>query len=86
MPAISRFFGIVISMYYNDHAPPHLHIKYAEHRAQMAIETLEVIEGSVPRRALALVLEWSTLHRTELWANWDRARVGQPLEPIAPLE
>jgi hypothetical protein len=86
MPTVSRFFGIVISMYYNDHAPPHFHIMYAEHRAKMAIETLELIDGVLPRRPLALVLEWAALRRGELVADWERARNGVPLEPISPLE
>ncbi len=86
MPTISRFFGIEISMFYNDHVPPHFHVKYAEHRAQMNIETLEIIEGKLPRRALALVLEWAVLHRTELQENWQRARDGLPPLTIEPLE
>jgi len=69
MPIISRFFGIVISMYYNDHHPAHFHIAYAEHKAQMAIETLAIIEGELPRRAFNLALEWAALHRDELRAN-----------------
>ena len=69
MPVISRFFGIIISIYYNDHEPPHFHIKYAEYRAQMEIETLAVMEGELPRRALSLTLEWAALHRDQLRAN-----------------
>jgi hypothetical protein len=86
MPTISRFFGVEISMFYNDHVPPHFHIKYAEFRAQMSIETLDILEGKLPRRALALVLEWAALHRTELQENWQRARDGLPPLPIEPLE
>ena len=86
MPRISQFFGIIISMYYNDHSPPHFHAKYAEHEAKVAIETLELEEGNLPRRALALVLEWAALHRAELWDNWERAREGQPLVQIEPLD
>jgi hypothetical protein len=86
MPSISRFFGIVIMMYHNDHAPPHFHAKYAEHKAQIAIETLEVREGELPRRALALVLEWASLHRDELRSNWQRAQDGLPPKQIEPLE
>ena len=73
-------------MYYNDHAPPHFHVKYAKHRAEVSIETLEVIEGALHRRALALVLEWAALHREELRANWSAARRGEPLSPVKPLE
>lgn len=86
MPRISEFFGIIIAMYYNDHAPPHFHAKYAEHEAELTIDTLESIAGSLPRRALALVLEWAVLHREELRTNWDAARRGEMLSPIAPLE
>lgn len=86
MPRISEFFGIVIAMYYNDHAPPHFHAKYAEHEAQLVIETLEVMGGSLPRRALSLVLEWAALHRDELRVNWEAARRGEPLSAIAALE
>jgi hypothetical protein len=86
MPSVSRFFGIVILMYYDDHAPPHFHAKYGEHRAQINIETLEIIEGEMPRRAFSLVLEWAVLRRNELRQNWLNARDGLPLQDIAPLE
>jgi hypothetical protein len=86
VPAISRFFGIVIAMYYDDHIPAHFHVRYAEHRAKVAIDTLDFVDGELPRRALALVLEWAALHRHELRDNWFRAREGLPLEPIDPLE
>ncbi len=86
MPEISRFFGIVVTMFYNDHLPPHFHLRYAENRAQMNIETLEVIEGQLPRRALALALEWAELHRSELRADWDMARQGIEPKHIEPLE
>lgn len=86
MPEISRFFGIVIKMFFSDHAPPHFHAEYAEHEALVTIETLEVLRGELPRRALALVLEWAAAHRDELRVDWNRARSGQTLEPIAPLE
>lgn len=86
VPEISRFFGIVIQMFYNDHTPPHFHAKYAGHRAAIAIETLEVVEGTLPRRALALVLEWASQHRDELRSDWELARAERPLVPVAPLE
>jgi len=86
MPEISRFFGIVIAMYYRDHVPPHFHASYGEHQASVEIETLEFSEGSLPPRATALVIEWAVLHREELRENWDRARLRQPLVPIRPLE
>ena len=86
MPRISEFFGIVIAMYFNDHAPPHFHAKYAEHEATFGIDALGVLEGSLPRRAKGLVEEWAALHRDELAANWDLARQGRPLNRIDPLE
>lgn len=86
MPRISAFFGIVIRMFYNDHSPPHFHAEYGEYEALYAIETLEIVGGELPRRAHALVLEWTTLHRAELLANWDLAREGLPLRDVAPLD
>jgi len=86
MPRISRFFGITIAMFYNDHAPPHFHAFYGEYETVISIETLEVREGSMPRRAMALALEWAALHRGDLMADWERARQGLPLESIEPLE
>ena len=66
MPTISQFFGIVIQMFWREHAPPHFHALYAEHEALIDIRTLDVIGGKLPRRAMALVLEWAALHRVEL--------------------
>jgi len=86
MPRISAFFGIVISMSYEDHLPPHFHALYAGSRASIRIDTLEVLSGSLPRRALALVAEWALLHRPELVADWERARHQEPLESIPPLD
>jgi hypothetical protein len=86
MPRLSAFFGIVVSMYYEDHLPPHFHAVYGGERAAIRIDTLEVLRGSLPRRALALVVEWAILHRTELAADWERARRLEPLESIAPLD
>jgi len=86
MPEISRFFGIVIKMFFSDHAPPHFHAEYSGQEALVAIETLEVLRGGLPRRALALVLEWAAVHRDALRADWELARSGQRLTPIPPLE
>lgn len=85
MPEISRFLGIVIRMYYRDHAPPHFHAEYAENEITVEIES-GVVEGRFPRRALAAVLDWYELHSDELLANWLLARQEQPLNRIAPLE
>jgi hypothetical protein len=86
MPEISRFFGIVIRMFYNDHAPPHFHAEYGEHEVLIEIETLNVYAGSLPPRALGLVREWAAAHRDELRKDWTLARSGRAPEPIAPLE
>ncbi len=86
MPEISRFFGIVIRMFHNDHQPPHFHAEYAEHEALIEIDTLSVYRGALPRRALALVLEWAALHRDELRDDWNRARAGETLARIDPLD
>ncbi len=86
MPCVSAFFGIVIRMFYNDHRPPHFHAEYVEHEAVYGIETIEVLRGKLPRRAHALVVEWTTLHRAELLENWSRARRMLPLKKIEPLD
>jgi len=86
MPELSRFFGIVIRMFFNDHEPAHFHAVYQEHEALVRIDTLDVIRGELPRRALALVLEWAVLHRDELRRDWELARSGKSPEPIQPLE
>ena len=72
-------------MYYRDHAPPHFHAIYGEHEATIVIETLAVLTGDLPARALRLVHEWAELHRAELEANWDAARARVPLASIEAL-
>ena len=86
MPEVTRFFGIVVRMYFRDHSPAHFHAEYGEYEALVEIETLAILRGELPRRAMALVLEWAALHRQELRADWERARGGTPLESIAPLD
>ena len=85
MPEISRFLGIVIAMYYRDHAPPHFHAIYGEYEVTVEIAAGGV-NGSFPGRALAHVQEWRTLHREELLDNWTLARASKPLPKIEPLE
>jgi uncharacterized protein DUF4160 len=85
MPEISRFLGIVIAMYYRDHAPPHFHAIYGEFEMTVAIEN-GAVTGYFPARAVALVQEWRRLHRAELLDAWSSARAGQPLHRIEPLE
>ena len=86
MPTISVFFGIVIGMYWREHEPPHFHASYGELEALVSIQTLEVLRGKLPRRALALVLEWAADHRAELLENWQLCRVKALPKPIPPLE
>jgi hypothetical protein len=66
MPEISRFYGIVIRMYFDDHHPPHFHAFYAEYEALIEIATLSIWQGTLPKRALALVQEWAKLHQQQL--------------------
>ena len=84
MPTISEFFGILIRMYWDDHPPPHFHAIYGEHEAQYNIATLDIINGALPRRAHALVVEWASLHRDELMKNW-MAFGGQAQEQFRNL-
>ena len=86
MPELSRFFGIVVRMFYSDHEPAHFHAIYGEHEALIEVETLSLFRGSLPRRALALVLEWAALHRAELRDDWQRARNGETLKQIETLD
>ena len=86
MPEISRFFGIVIKMFFNDHNPPHFHAYYGEGEVLIDIRNLSVFAGSLPPRALGLVIEWASLHQAELLMDWAKARGQQPLEKIAPLQ
>lgn len=86
MPEISRFLGIIITMYYNDHEPAHFHARYGSHRAKISISEPEIFDGTLPRRASAAVLEWTELHRSALLRNWERALKHEPLEPVEPLE
>ena len=86
MPELTRFFGIIIAMYYNDHSPPHFHAKYGADQAVIRIDTGEVIEGDLSARALRLVEEWRLLHEDELVNDWDLAQDRQPLIKIEPLE
>jgi hypothetical protein len=79
MPELSRFYGIIIRMFYGDHPPPHFHAVYQGEEVQVSIDTLEILNGNIPRRALVLVLEWAALH-----GNW-RAKNREP-DKIDPLQ
>lgn len=86
MPEISRFFGIVIKMFFNDHNPPHFHAEYGDNLALIDIRSLTVFSGRLPPRVTGLVIEWATLHQQELLVDWDRARAQEEPQKIAPLE
>lgn len=85
MPTISRFYGILIQMYFGDHAPPHFHALYAEFEALIDIQTFEVIRGDLPARAKSLVLEWAQTHREELRKDWELCVQNQTPLKILPL-
>jgi hypothetical protein len=86
VPRISEFYGIVISMYYRDHAPPHFHAQYGEFEAVFGIDPVRVIDGRIPRRARGFVVEWATIHQEELRQSWARAQRREQPDRIAPLE
>jgi hypothetical protein len=86
MPELSRFYGIIIRMFYGDHAPPHFHAVYQGEEIKVNINTLQVMEGDMTRRAQALVLEWAVLHRAELRQAWELASANKEPSKIAPLE
>jgi hypothetical protein len=86
MPEISRFFGIIIRMYYDDHPPPHFHAIYGGEEAQISIEPISILNGQLPRRALSMVFEWAALHQQELMINWQRLQESQATKAIDPLD
>ena len=85
IPEISRFLGIVIAMFYRDHAPPHFHAVYGNHEITVEIKS-GIVRGDFPKRALRLVLEWLDLHKDELLEDWRLVEARHPLKRIAPLE
>jgi hypothetical protein len=84
MPIISRFFGIVVFMNYNDHLPPHFHARYQDQEVTVDIQS-GLVQGRMSRRELRMILEWSEKHQDELLQNWNLARERKPLEPVPPL-
>jgi hypothetical protein len=85
MPELSRFYGIVVKMYYDDHGPPHFHAEYSGQVMVVSIATLAVTKGRLPPRAMGMVLEWAAQHQAELMAVWQLAQGQQPLTKIDPL-
>jgi hypothetical protein len=86
MPRISDFYGIAIYMYYTDHPPPHFHAIYAQYDASVNINTLEILDGKLPKRVNSLVVEWASKYQTELQHNWQLARDKEALQRIPPLD
>ena len=86
MPTISRFLGIVIQMYFDEHAPPHFHARYSGFQATVRIDPVGILDGALPPRVHGLVVEWGLLHREALLENWERARARRPLDSIPPME
>jgi hypothetical protein len=85
MPEISRFFGIVIAMYYEEQPPPHFHATYGDEKAEFSIDPPGLLKGDLSPRALALVTEWAAIHRDELLEAWQQRAVGQRPAKIDPL-
>ena len=85
MPEISRFLGIIIAMYFNDHNPPHFHVLYNEFEAEIEIKTLAILEGELPPRVFGLALEWAGLHKEELLDDWNLIQKTGKFNKIQPL-
>lgn len=85
MPEISRFLGIIIRMFYNEHNPPHFHAYYNEFQVEIRIDTLDVLKGNLPKRVLNLVIEWAIDNRAELLNDWELMRNDKAPLPIKPL-
>ncbi len=85
MPELSRFYGIVIRMFYRDHNPPHFHAEYGGEEMIVEISTLAVVGGRLPPRATGLVMEWAAQHSDDLRLAWEQARTMRPIDPIEPL-
>jgi hypothetical protein len=85
MPTISTFYGLVVLMFWDDHNPPHFHVRYAGSQALVGIADLRIIEGELPRRAERILLEWAEEHQAELMENWELCKSLQSPKMIAPL-
>lgn len=86
MPEISRFLGIIITMYYKDHPPAHFHAIYGDYEAQFSLDDLRILKGNLPPRVIGLVIEWASIHKEELLKDWDLCVSEKPLNKISPLE
>jgi hypothetical protein len=87
MPEISRFFGIIIYMFPDDHNPPHFHAKYGDEKVMINIDSGEIMEGTISRRALRLIQDWTELHKSELLEDFELLRQeNKTFFPIEPLK
>ena len=86
MPEISRFYGVIIRMFFDDHNPPHFHAEYGDEEAIFNINTLGIIAGRLPSRVLGMVVEWASMHQNELRDEWKKAQNMESLGKIPPLE
>jgi len=85
MPELSRFLGMVISIYFDDHNPPHFHVEYNDNEALISINDLSVIKGNLPPRVMGLAMEWARLHQEELMENWNMVKDSGKFNKIDPL-
>jgi hypothetical protein len=85
MPELSRFLGMIISIYFDDHNPPHFHVAYNEDEALIAINDLSVLKGNLPPRVMGLAMEWARLHQAELLENWNMVQVDGKYFKVEPL-
>ena len=86
MPEISRFYGVVIKMYFNEHNPPHFHAEYGEYKALININTMGIVSGKLPSRVLGMVVEWASMNQNQLKQEWNKARNMESLGKISPLK
>ncbi len=86
MPEICRFYGIIVAMFFDDHNPPHFHARYGKEKIAIEINSLRILEGKFPPRALGLVIEWASQHQDELLHVWELAKDKRPLRKIEPLK
>lgn len=86
MPEISRFYGIIIAMFYDEHNPPHFHAVYGKYKVSIRLDNLAVLSGKFPPRALGLVVEWALIHKEELQDEWNKLMAQEPLFKISPLK
>ena len=85
MPEISLFYGIRVTMYYEDHNPPHFYAENNGNKAIVDINEARVIKGALPSRQLKLILAWCVIHQDELMQNCELSKDGLPLNRINPL-